>query len=143
MTKLNWETLIYYVASDDMMTHQSWTGKNLEGCDHGLRDILFRYVPGETEEETSVRTVDVPNDVQTEHIPNKSPELYLQTSLFGFTLLFVCSAYYWALKMEAINYSVTSVRFYQITRRHIQEDSILLISCMFTGESRGNTSATH
>lgn len=61
------------------------TGKDLEGSNPGLIEVLSRHLPGVTEEnyEKSVRIATVPAEIWTEHITNTNVERYRYANPLG------------------------------------------------------------
>jgi hypothetical protein len=56
----------------------------LEGSGHGLIEVLFRNLPGGTEENhENLRIAGVSDYIPTEHSLNVNLELYPETSPFG------------------------------------------------------------
>jgi hypothetical protein len=62
-----------------------WTGKDLEGSNSGLVDLLFRKLLLITEEnhEILVRVAGVPTDIRTEHLPNTDLEWHRYDNPLG------------------------------------------------------------
>jgi hypothetical protein len=62
-------------------------GKDLEGFDSDLIELLSQHLSGGTQEnhgtKISVTTAAVPAEIGTKHLSNKSIEHYLYTNLFG------------------------------------------------------------
>jgi hypothetical protein len=54
-----------------------WTGKDLEGSDRSLNEVLSQHLPGGTEEKlrkTSVSTAGDTAEIRNKHLPYTSPE---------------------------------------------------------------------
>jgi hypothetical protein len=49
---------IYFIVSDGRMTDKRWIEKALEGGGRGLSELLFRPLPGRTEENHRVRQLE-------------------------------------------------------------------------------------
>jgi hypothetical protein len=75
-----------------MLIHVWWSaGKDLEGSSFGgLIEILYRYLPGGTEETCeSLGVGSVSVEIRSKHLPNTNVEYYRYTNLLGDVLLFI------------------------------------------------------
>jgi hypothetical protein len=76
------------IVSDGRMTDECWT-EDLEGNSHGLTKLLSWHYPGRTEDNYKNLSQNswCLAEIWTEHLWITSQQHYLQTSLFGITLL--------------------------------------------------------
>jgi hypothetical protein len=67
-----------------------WTRKDSEERGRGLVEVLFRYLPGGTEEKpqnTLVKITVVPAKIRTQYLLNTNLKRYSYTDLLGFIIV--------------------------------------------------------
>jgi len=58
---------VFYVSVNSWMIGEWWTGKDLEGTDHGLIEIIILTSHGRLRTTETLRTAGVPDDIRTRH----------------------------------------------------------------------------